>query len=151
MGSHSRCQINQNNPPLPAVNVEKVLTSMTIVEENAVSDVVEHEAQQPTAKDETSITLISRDGLNFEVPKSAALLSEFIKDTLDIDDEDDEPDSYQPVHVLRVDGDCLQKVVDFLCHYKHDPLPEIRQPLVGNSLQEVRKGEWTDFFREHAG
>jgi Skp1 family, tetramerisation domain len=123
---------------------------MTIVEENAVSDVVEHEAQQPAAKDETSITLISRDGLNFEVPKSAALLSEFIKDTLDIDDEDDEPDSYQPVHVLRVDGDCLQKVVDFLCHYQHDPLPEIRQPLVGNSLQEVRKGEWTDFFREHS-
>jgi Skp1 family, tetramerisation domain len=137
---------------LPAVNTEKVLASMTIVEENAISDVVEvePEVQPTTAKDETSITLVSRDGLNFEVPKSAALLSEFIKDTLDIDDEDDEPDSYQPVHVLRVDGDCLQKVVDFLCHYQHDPLPEIRQPLAGNSLQEVRRGEWTGFFREHA-
>jgi Skp1 family, tetramerisation domain len=91
----------------------------------------------PPASPPVMITLISRDEKNFQLPKAAAVLSGFIKDTLDIDDEDEEPDSYQPVHVLRVDGDCLQKVVDFLIHYQDDPLPEIRQPLAGNSLHEV--------------
>lgn len=86
---------------------------------------------------ETMIALVSRNGQKFQVPKAAAVLSGFIKDTLDIDDEDEEPENYQSVHVLRVNGDCLQKVVDFLVHYHQDPIPEISQPLVGNSLHEV--------------
>ena len=98
----------------------------------------EHAAVQTTPAVEKIITLISRDGKKFQLPKSAAVLSTFIKDTLDIDDEEDEPEVYDSVDVLRVDGDCLKKVVDFLIHFQQDPLPEIHQPLVGDSLNEVR-------------
>ena len=86
---------------------------------------------------ELMITLISRDEREVRIPKKAAILSGFIHDTLNIDDEEDEPESYEPVHVLRVNGDCLEKVVEFLIHYAEDPFPEIRKPLVGNSLNEV--------------
>lgn len=97
---------------------------------------VTKEKKDDTADDKI-ITLISRDDKRFQLPKSAAVLAGFIKDSLAIDDEDDEPEIYEPVHVLRVNGDCLQKVVDFLSHYENDPLPEIRKPLNGNSFNEV--------------
>lgn len=93
--------------------------------------------QTPPAVDKI-ITLISRDRETFQLPKSAAVLSGFIEDTLDIDDEEEEPEVYHSVNVLRVDGECLKKVVDFLIHFQQDPLPEIHQPLTGNSLNEVR-------------
>lgn len=95
-------------------------------------------ANVETTSDDKIVTLISRDDKTFELPKSAATLSSFISDTLGFEDEVEEPEEYSHVPLLRVEGDCLQKVVDFLIHFQHDPLPEIRQPLIGHSFFDVR-------------
>jgi Skp1 family, tetramerisation domain len=91
----------------------------------------------------TMIALVSSDQITFPISKAAAKLSGLIVDTLSWDDEEDDDDSnqveYEPIYLPRVEGDCLQKVVDFLNHSAIDPLPKIQQPLVGNSLHEVRR------------
>jgi hypothetical protein len=90
----------------------------------------------------TMIALVSSDQITFPISKAAAKLSGLIVDTLSWDDEEDDDSSqveYEPIYLPRVEGDCLQKVVDFLNHSAIDPLPKIQQPLVGNSLHEVRR------------
>lgn len=115
------------------------------------------------------ITLISRDHVHFQISKSAAMHSIFIKDSLgfdddgnndsdddndnDIDDNDNHDNSTMEcslnsrnVDVLRVSGSCLEKVIEFLNHYSMDPMNEIMKPLDGNTFDEIIRQEWYRTF-----
>ena len=43
---------------------------------------------------------------------------------------------------LKVESECLEKVVEFLKHYEHEPLKEIKTPLEDNTFEGVVKQEW---------
>ena len=93
-----------------------------------------------TASDDTMLHLKSMADENgkkreFEIKLGAAKLSELIKDS--VGEEEDQEDSIE-IDVLRVKGDCLEKVVDFLKHYHEEPMKEIPTPLGGSSFNEVR-------------
>jgi hypothetical protein len=84
----------------------------------------------------------------FEITYGAAKLSELIRDSVGDDFEDDEV--MPEIDVPRVKGDCLEKVVDFMKHYKEDPMKEIPTPLGGSSFNEVSCGQhlWS-IVRQH--
>jgi Skp1 family, tetramerisation domain len=92
----------------------------------------------------------------FDISYGAAKLSELIKDSVGEDFEED--DVVPEIDVPRVKGDCLAKVVDFMKHYKEEPMKEIPTPLGGSSFNEVRREwRWTSLlvtivpiFRRHA-
>ena len=89
------------------------------------------------------IILKSNDGASFELTKRAACMADFVKDSLgdneDDDGGDDDNDNNKVVvDVLRVNGECLAKVVDFLKHHDEEAMPEIPTPLGGNTFREVR-------------
>jgi Skp1 family, tetramerisation domain len=79
---------------------------------------------------------VSRD---FEISYGAAKLSELIKDSVGEEIEDDDA-AVQEIDVPRVKGDCLEKVVAFMKHYKEEPMKEIPTPLGGSSFNEVSSG-----------
>ena len=93
------------------------------------------------------VVLQSNDGASFELSKRAACASDFVRDSLgeedDDDDDDDDNDNGDDNHrrttvvdVLRVSGDCLAKVVEFLQHHDEEAMPEIHPPLVGKYFLE---------------
>ncbi|KAG7349540.1 Skp1 family, dimerization domain containing protein [Nitzschia inconspicua] len=80
----------------------------------------------------------------FEISYGAAKLSELIKDSVGDDFEED--DTMPEIDVPRVKGDCLEKVVSFLQHYRKEPMKEIPTPLGGSSFNEVMDQEWYQQF-----
>jgi hypothetical protein len=95
----------------------------------------EEERTEERNKDDQMITLVSRDKKEFQLPTSAAKNSYFIRHLLDVGEEGSE--ELLNIEVPRVNGKCMEKVVSFLIYYKEHPMPGIRQPLDGNSLNEV--------------
>jgi hypothetical protein len=83
-------------------------------------------------QDDRIIKLKSKDEQVFELTADAASISDLVRDSL-TDAEDDDP-----IEILRVSSDCLQKVVEFLKHYKEENMKEIPTPLGGSSFNEVR-------------
>jgi hypothetical protein len=83
--------------------------------------------------DDRVITLKSKDEKVFQLPADAAQISDLVKDSLG--DSDDEV-----IEILRVSSDCLEKVVEFLQHYKEEKMKEIPTPLGGSSFNEVCLG-----------
>ena len=97
---------------------------------------VEHDAN-----DDMKVTLRSMpdeqgNQREFQITFGAGKLADLIRDAVgEVDDDDEE---YSPVvDIMRVKGDCLAKVVDFLNHYKEEPMKEIPTPLGGSSFNEV--------------
>jgi hypothetical protein len=74
----------------------------------------------------------------FEVPYGAAQISELVRDSVGEIENDEEDEMPLEVDVLRVKGDCLEKVVDFMKHFKEEKMKEIPTPLGGSSFNEVR-------------
>jgi hypothetical protein len=69
----------------------------------------------------------------------AAKLSQLVSDATEkFDDQDTTPD----VEILKVESECLKKVVEFLEHYDKEPLDEIKTPLNDNTFEGVVKQEW---------
>jgi S-phase kinase-associated protein 1 len=101
---------------------------------------------------ELLVILRSKDGVEFTLPKSAASLSELVKDAIpdDEDDDDDNDNAFLTtpiVDVLRVHSDSLQEVVNFLKHYNTvEAMIEIPTPLNGSSVSEVMTQEWYSQF-----
>ena len=85
----------------------------------------------------------------FIMSMAAAQISDFIKNApgveRDDDDDDDDGDDAKgdgeplEIHVTRVKGPCLAKVVDFMKHYHEEAMKEIPTPLGGSSFDEVSK------------
>jgi hypothetical protein len=93
-------------------------------------------------KSTRDLKLISSDGMEYELPVAAAALSEYVvnacgRGTEEEDSDEPEPETYAAVDVLRVSSGALGKVVDFLTHYKKEPMTDIPTPLGGNSFDEV--------------
>lgn len=89
-----------------------------------------------------NLTLISSDAVEFELPVAAAALSEYVLNACGrgTDDDENEPEpegDFQPVDVLRVSSGALKKVVDFLKHYKEEPMKNIPTPLGASTFNEV--------------
>jgi hypothetical protein len=98
------------------------------------------------------LALISSDGQRLELPLKAAKLSKLVQNSLpDNDEEDDDEDDHDhneaknhELELLRVGGECLKKVVEFLNHHNTEPMIEIPVPLGGSTFTEVRKRDMTD-------
>jgi hypothetical protein len=90
-----------------------------------------------------NLTLVSSDGVEFELPVAAAALSEYVlnacgRGTEEDDENEPEPESeFENVDVLRVTSGALSKVVDFLKHYKEEPMKGIPTPLGASTFDEV--------------
>ena len=84
------------------------------------------------------IKLKSNDGVEFEVTESEGSISEFIKDTTE------ESGEAVTVDVPRVNGACLEKIVEFMKHYKEDKMMEIPTKYEVFDFEAVRL--WTTYF-----
>lgn len=101
------------------------------------------------AEPERMVKLVSLDDCSFELPVKAAILSNLVKDMGDSGDndnsnnDDDDGDGAiefrEPIDLVRVRGEVLEKVVDFLKHYHQEPMLEIQVPLQGNSLSHKKR------------
>ena len=88
--------------------------------------------------DERTVKLVSRDDVEFVLPVEAARESRFVADSLNLDDVNlEDADNDLRVDVIRVSGGCLEKVVDFLKHFKEEPMSEITMPLPGPTFEDV--------------
>jgi hypothetical protein len=97
-------------------------------------------------RSDKNLTLISSDGIEYELPAAAAALSEYVLNACGRGTEDDENEpepegDFQPVDVLRVSSGALGKVVDFLKHYKEEPMKDIPTPLGASTFDEVSLSE----------
>jgi hypothetical protein len=89
-----------------------------------------------------NLTLISSEGAEFELPFAAAKLSELVlnacgRETEDEEDESESEGDFDPVTFPRVSSGALGKIVDFLKHYKEEPMKEIPTPLGASTFNEV--------------
>lgn len=91
-------------------------------------------------EDDRIIKLKSKDEQVFELTADAASISDLVRDSL-TDAEDDDP-----IEILRVSSDCLEKVVEFLKHYKEENMKEIPTPLGGSSFNEIMDQKWYQDF-----
>eukprot|EP00956_Cyclotella_meneghiniana_P042714 scaffold249306_cov73-Cyclotella_meneghiniana.AAC.1 len=69
----------------------------------------------------------------------AAKLSQLVSDATE---KFSESESTPPVEILKVESECLAKVVEFLNHYEKEPLEEIKTPLADNTFEGVVKQDW---------
>jgi S-phase kinase-associated protein 1 len=86
----------------------------------------------------------------FEVMYGAARISELVRDSVGGIDDDEESEMPLEVDVLRVKGDCLEKVVDFMKHFNEEKMKEIPTPLGGSSFNEVMDQKWYQDFVDDA-
>ena len=77
-------------------------------------------------------------------PPHTAKLSQLVSDATEKFEESDEPTP--PVEILKVESECLAKVVEFLNHYDKETLVEIQTPLPDNTFEGVVKQKW---YREY--
>lgn len=68
-----------------------------------------------------------------------AKLSQLVSDATE---KFEDCDTTPPVEILKVESECLAKVIDFLMHYQQDPLEEIKTPLSDNTFNGVVKQPW---------
>jgi len=80
-----------------------------------------------------TIRLKSSDGQSFELSEKAASISELCRDS-----PRDEDEEVTEIAVLRVSGETLAKVVEYMKHYAEQTMKEIPTPLGGSSFNEVR-------------
>ena len=83
----------------------------------------------------TTIKLVSNDDKEFVLPTATARLSKIVDNAFD--DEEDNVTPPETFDILRVRGECLEKVVEFLKHYVEEPMREIPMPLGGSTMDEV--------------
>ena len=75
----------------------------------------------------------------YSTSKMAAKLSQLVSDATE---KFSESESTPPVEILKVESECLAKVVEFLNHYEKEPLEEIKTPLADNTFEGVVKQDW---------
>lgn len=104
---------------------------------------MEHDA----GSSKSMVTLVSRDDERFELPLAAAMHAKLVRNSFGGDEDDDDDveqggelagsNVKQEVQLMRVGGEALKRVVDFLNHYHEEPMNEITVPITGNSFDEV--------------
>jgi len=86
----------------------------------------------------TPIHLISQEGESFEISPENVIISELVKTM--IDEEKDE-EEIQEIPLPAVKSTILAKIVEFMNHYKTEPMTEITKPIKSNNMSEVVQ-EW---------
>jgi hypothetical protein len=87
------------------------------------------------------IRVRSADDIEFEIPIAAARLSGMIRDSLPEDFEEDlnaSVEQIEPIDLMRVGKNALEKVVEFLKHHAKEPFPEVPVPMQSQTFEEVR-------------
>ena len=87
---------------------------------------------------ERLVHLVSQEGEQFEVSVDIATMSELVKTMFDTDQSEDE---VQEIPLPNVKSFILLKVIEFLTHYKEEPMTEIEKPLKSSDMNEVVQ-EW---------
>mgnify|MGYP003487518536 CR=1 FL=1 len=94
------------------------------------------------------IAQVSREGTSFDVPREVALLSQLVKETLGVDEEDDEVGDEKPsIPLLNVSSDTLEKVIEFCTHYLEEPMTPIETPLKSTRLEEIVQAWYAEFVK----
>lgn len=91
---------------------------------------------------ERRVNLVSQEGEQFDVPVDIATMSELVKTMFDSDQPEDE---VQEIPLPNVKSFILSKVIEFLCHYKGEPMTEIDKPLKSSNMNEVVQKWYADF------
>ncbi len=78
-----------------------------------------------SAADNRSVHLVSSEGESFDVPLSAAKMSELVKTMLDEEAEDG--DDAQEIPLPNVKSQILTLVINFLRHYATEPMNDIEK------------------------
>jgi hypothetical protein len=73
-----------------------------------------------------TVHLVSQEGESFDVPLNVAKMSELVKTMVDEDQDDEEA---QEIPLPNVKSSILAKVIEFIKHYKVDPMYEIEKVL----------------------
>ncbi|CAJ1949905.1 unnamed protein product [Cylindrotheca closterium] len=91
--------------------------------------------------EEGTVVLVSKEGDKFPVPKAVAYMSGLAKDTIDDENDDDEPE----VPLPNVKADVLRKVIEYCEHYLKEKMTDIEKPLKSNKMSDVVQ-EWYATF-----
>jgi len=83
------------------------------------------------------VHLVSQEGETFEISLENAKMSELVNTMIDEEDEDET----QEIPLPGVKSTILAKIVEFMNHYKVDPMTEITKPIKSNIMSEVVQ-EW---------
>ena len=98
--------------------------------------------KQDEKQDESSVHLVSQEGEQFDVSVDIAKMSELVKTMFDPEQPEDE---VQEIPLPNVKTSILLKVIEFLCHYKGEPMTEIEKPLKSSNMNEVVQKWYADF------
>jgi len=91
---------------------------------------------------EILVHLVSQEGDIFKVPVDIATMSELVKTMFDTEQPEDED---QVIPLPNVKSSILSKVIEFLTHYKGEPMTDIEKPLKSSNMNEVVKEWYADF------
>ena len=78
-----------------------------------------------TEVDSRTVILVSQESESFEVPLDIALMSELVKQIVDVDQLNE--DEKQEIPLPNVKSTILAKVIEFAQHYKVEPMSEIEK------------------------
>ena len=69
-----------------------------------------------------------------------------------IDNDDDDDDDYEKINefipLANVNGNCLEKIIQFLKNYTDDPFEKIEKPLKSDKLEEIINKKWCIDFKK---
>jgi len=95
------------------------------------------------------ILLRSAEGDCYELPYEAAVLSILVKNTIDVEDSDDDDanededtenggsEEVYEIDIPKVGNNCLAHVVKFLKHHATEPMHELTTPLNGTDIDTI--------------
>lgn len=96
---------------------------------------------------ERNIYLTSNEGEKFSIPLETALISKLIETMFDSELPEDEEQEFP---LISVSTEILSKVVEFLIHYKKEPMTEIEKPLNSSNMNEAVQKWYVNFVNvEH--
>jgi S-phase kinase-associated protein 1 len=94
-----------------------------------------------TTSSTRTVTLVSLDDQAFDLSVGACKLSNLVRNSIGLDEdcttEDDLPEGELKVEIMRVSGQCLEKIVAFLEHHHVEEMGEIAMPLAGPTFEDV--------------
>jgi len=98
-------------------------------------------AEFTTSKNQVS--LISGEGEKFVVPLDTALMSKLVETMVDLEQSENEEQEC-PLPIVKTH--ILSKVIDFIVHYKEEPMTEIEKPLKSSNMNEVVQEWYSEFI-----
>eukprot|EP00474_Spongospora_subterranea_P008971 CRZ09429.1 hypothetical protein [Spongospora subterranea] len=89
------------------------------------------EGIEPADNSDSAISIVSKDGQKFHVTRSVAVMSEYIKSCLELDQEN------LTIPLKNVEGQVLKPIVDWMVYHSSTPSRVISRPLHSSNLVEI--------------